>query len=99
MSKDKSNLSYYIGSSVNMRGRYNRHMFNLNHKGDIRNFQANPKLYNYVRKYGIESLDFCCLLVTLDYMVIFNGFDLSPKEISLLKSLTQLDLLLTEQHF
>lgn len=98
MSKDKSNLSYYIGSSVNMGRRYNRHMFNLNHK-DTRNFQASPKFYSYVRKYGIESLDFGCLLVTLDYMVIFNGFDLSPEEISLLKSLTQLDLLLTEQHF
>lgn len=98
MSKDRSDLSYYIGSSVNMRGRYNRHMSNLNHK-DTRNSQASPKFYNYVRKYGIEALDFGCLLVTLDYTVMFNGFNLSPKEISFLKSLTQLDLLLTEQYF
>lgn len=51
MSKDRSNLSYYIGSSLNMKRRYNRHMSNLNHK-DTRNSQANPKFYNYVRKYG-----------------------------------------------
>lgn len=98
MGKDKSKLVYYIGSSVNMKKRYSRHMFNLNHD-DARNNQANPKFYNYIKKYGIESLDFGCLLVTLDYKVIFNGFDLSSEEVSLLKSLTQLDLLLTEQYF
>lgn len=98
MSKDRSNLSYYIGSSVNMKTRYNRHMHNLNSK-DSKNSQANPKLYNYIRKYGIESLDFGCLLETQDYLVIFSGFDLSPEEIFLLKKLTQLDLLLTEQFF
>jgi hypothetical protein len=42
MSKDKSNLSYYIGSSVNMKRRYSRHMCNIKHK-DARNSQANPK--------------------------------------------------------
>jgi hypothetical protein len=30
---------------------------------------------------------------------MFSGFDLSPEEISLLKTLTQLDLLITEQYF
>jgi hypothetical protein len=30
---------------------------------------------------------------------MFSGFDLSPEEISLLKILTQLDLLITEQYF
>ena len=98
VSKDKSNLSYYIGSSVNMKRRYNRHLFNLNHK-DTRNSQANPKFYSYVRKYGIESLDFGSLLVTQDYLLKFSGFELQSEETSLLKLLTQLDLLLTEQYF
>jgi len=98
MSKDRSTLSYYIGSSVNMRARYNRHMYNLNHR-DARNNKANPKFYNYVRKYGIGALDFGCLLVIKDYLLIFNGFELQPKEISLLKSLIQLDLLIAEQYF
>jgi hypothetical protein len=73
-------------------------MSNLNHK-DTRNSQANPKFYNYVRKYGIESLDFGCLLVTQDYLLIFRGFELQSEETSLLKLLTQLDLLLAEQYF
>jgi group I intron endonuclease len=98
MSKNISILSYYIGSSVNMKRRYNRHQNNLNSKED-RNSQANPKFYNYVRKYGWESLEFGCLLETKDYLVMFSGFDLSPEEISLLKILTQLDLLITEQYF
>jgi len=97
MSKDRSNL-FYIGSSLNMKRRYNRHMSNLNHK-DTRNSQANPKFYNIVRKYGIESLDFGCLLVTQDYLLIFRGFELQSEETFLLKLLTQLDLLLAEQYF
>lgn len=98
MSKDRHNLSYYIGSSVNMRRRYNRHASNLNHK-DARNSQASPKFNNYVRKYGVESLDFGCLVVTQDYLLIFSGFELQPEETSLLKLLTQLDLLIAEQYF
>jgi hypothetical protein len=98
MSKDKSDLSYYIGSSVNMKRRYNRHLFNLNHK-DTRNSQASPKFYSYARKYGIESLDFGCLLATQDYLLKFSGFELQSEETSLLKLLTQLDLLITEQYF
>jgi hypothetical protein len=98
MSKDRHNLSYYIGSSVNMRRRYNRHASNLNHK-DTRNAQASPKFYNYVRKYGVESLDFGCLVATQDYLLIFSGFELQPDETSLLKLLTQLDLLIAEQYF
>ncbi len=65
-----------------MKRRYNRHMSNLNHK-DTRNSQANPKFYNYVRKYGTESLDFGCLLVTQDYLLIFSGFELQSEETSL----------------
>ena len=98
MSKDRHNLSYYIGSSVNMRKRYNRHVFNLNHK-DTRYFQSSPKFYNYVRKYGVESLDYGCLVVTQDYLLISSGFELQPEETSLLKLLTQLDLLIAEQYF
>ena len=60
LSKDKSD--YYIGSSINMKIRYNRHMFNLKHS-DIRYSQANPKFYNYIRKYGLENLDFSCSFV------------------------------------
>ena len=73
-----------------MRRRYNRHVFNLNHK-DARNSQASPKFYSYIRKYGVESLDFGCLAVTQDYLLIFSGFELQPEETSLLKLLTQLD--------
>jgi len=83
MSKDRSNL-FYIGSSLNMKRRYNRHMSNLNHK-DARNNKANPKFYNYVRKYGIGALDFGCLLVTQDYLLIFRGFELQSEETSLFK--------------
>lgn len=45
----KDGLSYYIGSSINMKTRYNRHMFNLKHS-NIRYSQANPKFYNYIKK-------------------------------------------------
>ena len=96
LSKDGS--SYYIGLSVNMKTRYNRHMFNLKHS-DIRYYNANPKLYNYIRKYGLDSLDFGCLLTIKNYLVMCSAFDLSPKEISLLKSLTQWNLLIIEQFF
>ena len=98
MSKDKSDLSYYIGSSVQMRRRYSRHMFNLKHE-ETRYSQACPKLYNYIRKYGLESLEFGSLLTTQNYLVKFSGFELQSEEISLLKLLTQLDLLITEQYF
>lgn len=96
LSKDGS--SFYIGSSVNMKNRYNRHMSNLKHIDKI-NSLANPKFYNYVRKYGMDALDFGCLLVTKNYLVMYSGFDLTPAEISLLNSLTQWDLLITEQYF
>lgn len=96
LSKDGS--SFYIGSSVNMKNRYNRHMSNLKHI-DKRNSLANPKFYNYVRKYGMDALDFGCLLVTKNYLVMYSGFNLTPAEISLLKSLIQWDLLITEQYF
>jgi hypothetical protein len=73
-------------------------MFNLK-QSEIRYSQANPKFYNYVRKYGIEQLEFGCLLIVQDYPLMFSGFSLSAEEISLLKSLKQLDLLITEQFF
>jgi hypothetical protein len=90
--------SFYIGSSMNMKIRYNRHMFNLKHH-DERYSQANPKFYNYINKYGIEQLELGCLLVVQDYPAIYSGFNTSDEEISLLKSLVQLDLLITEQFF
>lgn len=95
-SKDGSD--YYIGSSINMKTRYNRHMFNLNHS-DIRNSQACPKFYNYVRKYGLNNLDFGCLLAIKNYLMMFSALNLSENETSLLKLLIQLDLLITEQFF
>lgn len=96
LSKDKS--FYYIGSSLNMKTRYNRDMSNLSHY-DTRYYIANPKLYNYLRKYGSDSLDFGCLLIIKNYLVMFSEFNLSPEEISILKYLTQCDLLITEQYF
>lgn len=96
LSKDKK--SYYIGSSTNMKTRYNRHRFNLKHS-DKRYSQANPKFYNYVNKYGWDSLDFGCLLVTKNYVLMYGAFDLSMSEITLLKGLVQLDLLIAEQFF
>jgi len=95
---NKENLSYYIGSSLNIRKRYNRHIFNLK-QTNTRYSQANPKFYNLIRKYGLESFDFSCLLITKNYLAMFSGLNLSQEEIALLKSLTQLDLLLTEQFF
>lgn len=96
LSKDGEN--FYIGSSMNMRARYTRHMFNLKQSNE-RYSQANPKFYNYIKKYGIEQLEFGCLLVVKNYPEMNSGFDLSDEEISLLKSLVQLDLLVTEQFF
>ena len=81
-----------------MKRRYNRHIFNIK-DDNVRNSMASPKFYNYVRKYGMDYLDFGCLLVTKDYLVLHGGFDLSPEESALLKLLTQWDLLLTEQFF
>lgn len=96
LSKDGS--YYYIGSSINMKIRYNRHMFNLKHS-DIRYSQANPKFYNYIRKYGLGNLDFGCLLVIKNYLMMFSALNLSEYETSFLKLLIQLDLLITEQFF
>lgn len=87
-----------LGSSVHMKKRFNRHVFNI--KDDkVRNHMASPKFYNYVRKYGMDDLSFGCLLATKDYLMLYGGFDLSPEETALLKLLTQWDLLLTEQFF
>ena len=96
LSKDGS--SFYIGSSINMKMRYSRHRFNLNHS-DIRYYQANPKFYNYVRKYGFDNLDFRCLLVIKNYLMMFSALNLSEDETSFLKLLIQLDLLVAEQFF
>lgn len=93
LSKDGS--CYYIGSPINMKIIYNRHMFNLKHS-DIRYSQANPKFYNYIRKYGLENLDFGCLLVIRNYPMMFSALNLSEYETSFLKLLVQLDLLITE---
>jgi hypothetical protein len=73
-------------------------MFNFKHS-DIRYSQANPKFYNYIRKYGLENLDFGCLLVIKNYLMMFSALNLSENETSFLKLLIQLDLLITEQFF
>lgn len=73
-------------------------MFNLKQSND-RYSRANPKFYNYINKYGLEQLEFGCLLVVLNYPDMYSGFNLSDQEISFLKSLVQLDLLITEQFF
>jgi hypothetical protein len=78
LSKDGSH--YYIGSSMNMKIRYNRHMFNLKHS-NVRYSQANPKFYNYIKKYGLEKLDFGCLLVIKNYLTMYSAFNLSEEEI------------------
>jgi hypothetical protein len=46
-----------------MRTRYNRHLFNLKQHSNKRYSEANPKFYNHMNKYGLESLSFGCLLV------------------------------------
>ena len=71
LSKDKS--AYYIGSSINMKARYNRHVHNVNSSNE-RNYMASPKFYNFVRKYGLDFLDFGCLLATNNYLYLFRGF-------------------------
>jgi hypothetical protein len=73
-------------------------MFNIK-QTDTRYSQANPKFYNYIKKYGLESLDFGCLLITKNYPIMYSGLNLSEEEILFLKTLTQWDLLLTEQYF
>lgn len=45
LSKDKT--FFYIGSSVHMKRRYNRHIFNIK-DDNVRNSMASPKFYNYV---------------------------------------------------
>lgn len=95
----KDGLSYYIGSSLNMQKRYNRHLFNLKKGNDKRYSEANPKFYNYVNKYGLENLSFGCLLVIKNYPDMFTGFNISKKEDLFLTTLMQLDLLITEQFF
>lgn len=97
LSKDV--LSYYIGSSLNMQRRYNRHMFNLKQHSDKRYSEANPKFYNYLNKYGIDNLSFGCLLEINNYLGMFSGFDLTEDEKVFLTWLMQLDLLITEQFF
>jgi group I intron endonuclease len=45
---------YYIGSSNNIRRRYNEHISYFK-----RNKHSNTKLQNHVNKYGIDDLNFC----------------------------------------
>ena len=45
----KDSLSYYIGSLISMKTRYNRHLFNFN-QSNTKYFQANSKFYNYLNK-------------------------------------------------
>lgn len=73
-------------------------MFNLK-QTNIRYSLAKPKFYNYLNIYGLTSLDYGCLLITKNYLLMFSAFNLDQEEISLLKLLTQLDLLITEQFF
>jgi hypothetical protein len=63
-------------------------MFNIK-QTDTRYSQANPKFYNYIKKYGLESLDFGCLLITKNYPIMYSGLNLSEEEILFLKTLTQ----------
>jgi len=97
----KDGLSYYIGSSLNMQTRYNRHLYNLKQRSNKRSSEANPKFYNYVNKYGLESLSFGCLLLTKNYLGMFTGsyLPLKVEERLFLTALMQLDLLITEQFF
>lgn len=95
----KDGLYYYIGSSLNMQTRYNRHLFNLKQRSNKRYSEANPKFYSYLNKYGLEDLSFGCLLVIKNYLGMFAGFNLSEEENLFLTSLMQLDLLITEQFF
>ena len=81
-----------------MKVRYNRPIFNLKHQ-DQRYFNANPKFYNYIRKYGLDSLDFGCLLKVKNYLFMCSAFDLSPGEIYIIKLLTQWDIIISEQFF
>lgn len=49
---------YYIGSSNNIRRRYNEHMSYFK-----RNKHSNIKLQNHVNKYGIDDLNFCVHII------------------------------------
>nr|YP_009945094.1 GIY-YIG endonuclease [Monilinia laxa]QOE17458.1 GIY-YIG endonuclease [Monilinia laxa]QYB19880.1 GIY-YIG endonuclease [Monilinia laxa]QYB19965.1 GIY-YIG endonuclease [Monilinia laxa]QYB20046.1 GIY-YIG endonuclease [Monilinia laxa]QYB20142.1 GIY-YIG endonuclease [Monilinia laxa] len=73
----KDGLSYYIGSSLNMRTRYNRHLYNLKQHSNKRYSEANPNFYNHMNKYGLDSLSFGCLLIIKNYLGMFTGFNLS----------------------
>jgi hypothetical protein len=65
-------------------------MFNLK-QTNIRYSQANPKFYNYLRKYGLNSLEYGCIWIKKNDLLMFSAFNLDQEEISLLKLLTQLD--------
>ena len=62
-----SNDKYYIGSSVNLRGRLQNHCNSL-----IHGRHGNPVLQNYVNKYGIDELQFE-ILYTFDYQIKHNS--------------------------
>lgn len=49
---------YYIGSSNNLRRRYNEHSSYFK-----RNKHSNTKLQNHVNKYGINDLNFCIHII------------------------------------
>jgi hypothetical protein len=53
-------------------------MFNLKQE-ETRYSQANPKFYNYIKKYGLDYLEFGCLLVVKNYHLMFSAFDLSQE--------------------
>nr|YP_010121862.1 GIY-YIG endonuclease [Monilinia fructicola]QRF72238.1 GIY-YIG endonuclease [Monilinia fructicola]QYB19430.1 GIY-YIG endonuclease [Monilinia fructicola]QYB19491.1 GIY-YIG endonuclease [Monilinia fructicola]QYB19553.1 GIY-YIG endonuclease [Monilinia fructicola]QYB19615.1 GIY-YIG endonuclease [Monilinia fructicola] len=66
----KDGLSYYIGSSLNMRTRYNRHLYNLKQHSNKRYSEANPKFYSHMNKYDLYSLSFGCLLIIKNYLCL-----------------------------
>lgn len=76
-----------------------RHQSNLRQPIGSRGYEAAPKFYNHVRKYGWDSFDFGCLLESLNYFEAFDESFLSPEEKQFLTNLTQWDLLVTEQFF
>lgn len=62
-----------------MQIRYNRHLYNLKQHSNKRYLEANPKFYNHINKYGLESLSFAGLLVIKNDLVMFTGFNLSEQ--------------------
>lgn len=50
------NCKIYVGSSINLKRRFKEHYRELKNKN-----HENPKLQNYINKYGIESISFCIL--------------------------------------